>query len=317
MNDSLIIFTQAERMLAEAVTIQATKELKDLALTAADWAKRKGMGEKAINHARGYALEAERKMGQMLKETERNVGAKGSIVTGNHREPVKDTTPTLADLGLTKKESSKAQALADIPQDKFDEVKQGIKTRTKATQEKNLDKRREAEPQELPDSSYSVIYADPPWKYDHSKSTSRDIENHYPTMTLEEIELLPVRDIAATDSVLFLWATSPKLREAINVLEAWGFKYVTCAVWDKCKIGMGYYFRQQHELLLVGKLGALPTPLPESRVSSVICEARGKHSKKPTRIYGIIEDMYPNERKIELFSRNSRAGWEMWGNEGK
>ena len=129
-NNSLVIFTQAEKMLAEAVTIQEAKELKDLALTAADWARRKGMGEKAINHARGYALEAERKMGEMLKDTERAKGGNPNLPTSTHRVPVE--APTLAELGLTKKESSKAQSLTDLPEKTFKDVKSGKKTLTDA-----------------------------------------------------------------------------------------------------------------------------------------------------------------------------------------
>ncbi len=107
--NSLIIFTKAARMLVEADTIQKAKELKDLALTAADWAKRKGMGEEAIGYAKSYAMRAEIRMGEMLAQTERNVGAKGSIITGDIRVPVKDQSPTLAELGLSKRESSEAQ----------------------------------------------------------------------------------------------------------------------------------------------------------------------------------------------------------------
>src|SRR5271166_5516519 len=100
--DSLAIFTRAEAMLAEADTVQKAKELKSLALTAADWAKRKGMGEEAILHCRSYALEAERKMGEMLTATERAQGKRTDLVTARNQVG----EPTLADLGLTKRESA-------------------------------------------------------------------------------------------------------------------------------------------------------------------------------------------------------------------
>lgn len=114
---SLVIFTQATRMLAEATTIQKAKDLKDLALTAADFAKHKGMGEEAVQYARSYALEAERRMGELLKETER---AKGAAVPGVGKrgaqgEPRCEDEPTLAVLGLSKKESAAAQRLAEMP----------------------------------------------------------------------------------------------------------------------------------------------------------------------------------------------------------
>lgn len=163
---------------------------------------------------------------------------------------------------------------------------------------------------------FPVLYADPPWQYEHSRSDSRVIENQYPTMTLDAICALPVTDIATPDAVLFLWTTSPKLAESMKVIEAWGFVYRTCMVWDKDRIGMGYYFRQQHELLLVAVRGDLPVPLPENRPPSVLRVKRNEmHSEKPIEVYGMIEGMYPDFARVELFARNRRDGWAQWGNQ--
>lgn len=167
----------------------------------------------------------------------------------------------------------------------------------------------------LPDGKFSVILADPPWRYDFGNSDSRIIENHYPTMELEDICALDIPSICADDSVLFLWTTSPKLEQSFVVLKAWGFHYSTCMVWDKEHIGMGYYFRQQHEILLVAKRGALPVPEPSTRPSSVLRAARGKHSEKPDELYTLLEAMYPRASKVELFCRSPRDGWTAWGNE--
>ena len=101
----------------------------------------------------------------------------------------------------------------------------------------------------------------------------------------------------------------------MEVLTAWGFNYRTCAVWDKQKIGMGYYFRQQHELLLVAVRGKPPIPKPENRPSSVLSYPRGKHSEKPQEVYEIIEAMYPEMPKLEMFCRSPRKGWGVWGNQ--
>jgi N6-adenosine-specific RNA methylase IME4 len=165
------------------------------------------------------------------------------------------------------------------------------------------------------DSQFPVIYADPPWRYEHVKTESRAIENQYPTMDLDDICALPVADIAQDDCILFLWATSPKLYESMKVLDAWGFEYRTCAVWDKEIIGMGYYFRQQHELLLVATRGEIPTPETHARPGSIFVERRSKHSSKPEIAYQIIETMYPDFAKVELFARNQREGWAAWGNQ--
>jgi len=99
------------------------------------------------------------------------------------------------------------------------------------------------------------------------------------------------------------------------VLKAWGFQYRTCAVWDKETLGLGWYFRVQHEILLVGKKGKYPIPAESRRPRSVIRERRTTHSKKPEKVARIIEDMYPDARKIELFARRKRFGWDTWGNE--
>jgi N6-adenosine-specific RNA methylase IME4 len=134
-------------------------------------------------------------------------------------------------------------------------------------------------------------------------------------METADICALPIADLAADDSVLFLWATSPKLQEALTVIEAWEFRYITCMIWDKEWIGPGYYARQCHELLLICKRGALPVPLPENRPPSVYHERRTEHSKKPVYFYEMIEKMYPGLSKVELFAREARAGWTAWGNE--
>ena len=167
---------------------------------------------------------------------------------------------------------------------------------------------------ELPEGEYSLIYCDPPWRYEHVKTESRAIENQYPTMSLEEIQALPAP--AADDCVLFMWATSPKLHEAMSVIDAWDFTYRTCAVWVKDRIGMGYYFRQRHELLLVATKGAPGAPASESsRHDSVIEAPRQRHSAKPVVVYDILEAMYPHARRVELFARAPRLGWAAWGNQ--
>jgi len=170
-------------------------------------------------------------------------------------------------------------------------------------------------PELLTEVRYPVIYADPPWRYEHSKTDNRKIENQYPTMSLDELYALPVSKLATDDAVLLLWATSPKLEEAMWVISAWDFVYRTNMVWIKDKIGMGYYARQQHELLLIATRGSLPVPEPANRHSSIIEGPRVEHSKKPVGVYDIIEGMYPEYSKIELFGRQQRAGWVMWGNE--
>lgn len=165
----------------------------------------------------------------------------------------------------------------------------------------------------------NVIYADPPWRYEHVETDSRAIENQYPTLSLEEICAQPVGENAADDCVLFLWATNPKLAEATKVIEAWGFTYRTNVVWVKDRPGMGYYARQRHELLLIAVRGELPAPAENVRPDSVQEYPRGQHSQKPDPFYSIIESMYPQFYEAglctELFCREPRKGWKTWGNQ--
>lgn len=188
-------------------------------------------------------------------------------------------------------------------------------TRNELRQEVKRAKQDDYKAPALPTVQFGVIYADPPWRYDFAETENREIENQYPTMDVAEICALPVADMAASDAVLFLWATSPKLTEALQVVNAWGFDYRTCMVWVKDKIGMGYYARQRHELLLIAKKGNPAVPEPSNRPDSVIIAPRTQHSVKPPEVYEAIERMYPGGGWVELFARAQRPGWVVWGNQ--
>lgn len=166
------------------------------------------------------------------------------------------------------------------------------------------------------DRRYAVLYADPPWRfnvYNEECGIERAAGNHYSTMPLDEICALPILSLASPDAALFMWTTVPHLRESFDVLVAWGFEYKTNIVWVKDKIGLGYFVRNQHELLLVATRGDMPSPSPANRPPSVISAPRREHSRKPA--YELIERMYPELPKIELFARHARPGWAAWGNE--
>jgi N6-adenosine-specific RNA methylase IME4 len=166
--------------------------------------------------------------------------------------------------------------------------------------------------------TYPVIYADPPWRpSEGTSSPNREIENQYPTMTTEAICALPVSALATEAAALFLWSRAPNLPEALTVMAAWGFAYATSMVWVKHAIGTGYWVRNRHELLLIGSRGGMPHPAPSARPDSVIEAPRREHSRKPDEAYALIEQMYPELPKIELFARQTRPGWQAWGNEAR
>ena len=172
--------------------------------------------------------------------------------------------------------------------------------------------------QEQLDSSlgtFPIIYADPPWTTDYSEVSTNQAMNQCSTLTLEAICALNVQAITSDDAVLFLWTTSSKLKDAFQVLAAWGFEYRTCAVWEKEVFGVGDYFRQEHELLLVATRGMIPSPSVGDRASSIIRSPSVEYCRKPDSVYDIIEKMYPQLRKIELFTRRTRSGWSRWGSQ--
>jgi N6-adenosine-specific RNA methylase IME4 len=181
--------------------------------------------------------------------------------------------------------------------------------------ERELAAATEAASQALGKKLYAVIYADPPWKFIPYADSwdGRLADDHYPCMATDQIKALA---IPATDhAVLFLWATVPILPQALDVMAAWGFTYKSLIVWVKDRTGTGYWTLNKVELLLIGTRGNVPAPLPGDQPSQVIEAPRGRHSEKPVAFAEMIERLYPNVPKIEMFARKARPGWDVWGNE--
>jgi N6-adenosine-specific RNA methylase IME4 len=165
---------------------------------------------------------------------------------------------------------------------------------------------------------YSIIYMDPPWKFDSSDCISdmSSAECIYPTMTVEEMELLPIDEISATDALIFMWVCSTHLIEALRIINSWGFEYRTIAfVWEKKRTNAGFYTQTSVEICLVAKKGRIPTPRGSRKERQFLCEKSTEHSKKPSEIRSRIERMFPTQRKIEIFSRDQVNGWTTWGNQ--
>jgi N6-adenosine-specific RNA methylase IME4 len=331
---ALVRYDAACHALAEAKAVDEVKKILDVSEAMRAYAKQAKNKQLEVDAAE-IRFRAERRIGELMQAQRETVGLsegtkgqlRGKDSSGGTLADPPDARPTLAEAGIDKHLADRARKLAAVPQEQFENMVGEWRGRVQEETERvttNLIRAGEREQKKverpsrpLPDGKYRLIYADPPWRYEHIETESRAIENQYPTMSLDEICALPVP--AADDSVLFLWATSPKLHEAMTVIDTWGFDYRTCAVWDKEKIGMGYYFRQQHELLLVAARGALPVPEPSDRVSSIIRIKRpGIHSRKPTQVIEMLEAMYPHltkHERIELFTREPRVGWAAWGNE--
>jgi len=170
---------------------------------------------------------------------------------------------------------------------------------------------------------YKIIYADPPWQYRvySKKGQGRSAENHYHTMNIKDIMALPVDKIADKDCILFLWITFPCLKEGIEVMERWGFKYKTCGFnWVKRNkkkntyfMGLGFWTRSNSEVCLIGTKGQ---PKRVSKSVPQICDARiMEHSKKPAEIRERIVELCGELPRVELFARDKVKGWDSLGDE--
>jgi N6-adenosine-specific RNA methylase IME4/ParB-like chromosome segregation protein Spo0J len=159
---------------------------------------------------------------------------------------------------------------------------------------------------ELPTGPFQVIVADPPWRYESGNSLP------YPTMDIEEIKAMPVAEIADENAILWLWTTNAHLRVAFEVVEAWGFEYRTLLTWVKDRMGTGEWLRGQTEHCMLAIRGK-PVFLNGSH-TTVIEAPRREHSRKPEEFYGLVEKTSPGN-KLEIFSRQERAGWHAFGNQ--
>lgn len=270
--------------------------------------------ERAARAARHQQFAGE---GRTVREIAAETGASVGTV---HRDL---KMPTVVVRATTPGEAAKAQrVLEQAPEGlDFDGDLTGLQ---KAVARATRDARREVRLETLREQArplngglgrFPVLLADPPWRYEHVVRDEDAIEHRYPSMALEDICALPVATVATETAVLFLWTTSPKLREAFAVVDAWGFVYRTCMVWVKDGLGMGHWARQNHELLLICARGDFPPPPPAARSASVFTAPKGRHSEKPALVYELIERMYPGLPRLELFAREAREGWAAWGNE--
>lgn len=324
------------RALAEARTVDDVLEFKNRLDAFKEYHRRAGNFEVVVN-AIELVARAQRRLGEMLDEMkdlgQLRVGNPG-FANGKTTQPL--DRKTLKELEITKYLSMQCQKLASFPLDRFERY---IATwREKALEDEKIiafdpfaknkerSERRAAREQALgklqlalPKRKYGVILADPEWKFEPwSRETgmARAAENHYPTSQLEVIKSRNVASIAADDCALFLWSTQPCLSQAFEVLKAWGFEYRTHWIWAKDRIGMGYWNRNKHEVLLLGIRGEVPCPAPGEQWDSLIESPRRGHSEKPELFLEMVESYFPTLPKIELNRRGeARKGWSSWGNE--
>lgn len=176
----------------------------------------------------------------------------------------------------------------------------------------------------LAPNAYGLILADPPWNFRNysMKGIKKGAQAKYACMESGDIKSLPVIDLAHGDCALVMWATAPLLPVAIEVMGAWGFEYKTAGAWakqsktgDKWAFGTGYVLRSAAEFFLIGTVGK-PSIGSRSIRNLLVAPVR-EHSRKPDSMHEQLESLFPCDRRCELFARQSRPGWDVWGNQAE
>lgn len=169
------------------------------------------------------------------------------------------------------------------------------------------------------DRKYKTIYEDPPWMESGGGKIKRGADRHYPLMKTEDIKKLPVKDLIDESGChLYLWTTNNFLPQALEVVQAWGFEYITLVTWNKDRIGLGQYFRGNTEhCIFASTKKRLPYKVIDGKRqqgTTGFYEKKTEHSRKPEHMRAMIEKISYGDR-IELFARETAAGWDCWGNE--
>ena len=263
-------------------------------------------------------LRIERRIGEVLART----------VRPGNPELLPEGTNGKLPSGVTRRQSSKWQRLAEIPDDRFEDYLADAKKPSlngvlrHAIQTAGSDEegetalccgRDELDLMIQRGVKFRTIYADPPWAYTNQGSRAAT-GNHYPTMPIADIAALPVEKLAAEVAQLHLWTTDAFLEDAINIMKAWGFERKSTLLWEKTQLGMGDYWRVCHEYLLLGTRGKAKFPSGQHAHRSVLQADRLKHSQKPDVFRQLIEKV-GNAPRLELFGRRQEPGWVVWGNE--
>jgi N6-adenosine-specific RNA methylase IME4 len=359
----LVKYEAACRMLAEAVTADEVKHVRDVAM-AMKLLARQAKNRQAEADAYELRVRAERKLGEMIVEQKATVGlatggqpyqrkSTGAAAVPVAVQPVPETGSaaapvskpgTLAEAGIDKKLSSKAQKMSAIPPAAFEDMVKDGREQVQRGAEKRVmrqidiaERRASFEARaevggKVEDlhaltqagRRFAVILADPPWAFETYSAKGKDVAGlHYDTMTPDEIKALPVEALAAKDCVLLMWTVWPSLHIALDVIKAWGFdKAKTAAfVWAKqgpggegWHMGQGYYTRANTEFCLLATRGSPQRDAFD--VHQLIVSPVREHSRKPDEAHQRIERLLAGPY-LEIFARAERPGWVTWGNEVK
>jgi N6-adenosine-specific RNA methylase IME4 len=336
----LSLYDRARRALAEARSVDEVKEIHDQAAAMAEYARR--ANDRALeSDAVALRMMALRGLNGLMERQSKTVGlAKGG--GGKHGRKRVIEKPTLKATGIDKNLAHQARTLGRLTDAAFDAAVTEARSKVgralrktvrdiEAEEERAVRRARTEAGDSVDDlrdliragSRFGAIMADPPWPYEtwsERGGTEKSAERHYQTQSIEWIQALPVAQLAADDSALFLWIVRAHLPAALAVIASWGFEYRTLAFnWIKSDsvdieppLGMGFWTRSGSELCLLATRGK-PKRL-DAGVREVITARRAEHSRKPDAAAKRIERLVGGPY-LELFARRPRAGWRVWGDE--
>lgn len=321
----MLALGEAKDAIARASTIHEAKQYRDQAEAMRVYVAMRGGSLEIQNDGAELRIRAERKIGELLSLAQLRGGDRKS---NSHADCLK-----LDDIGVSQNQSTRWQQIARVPQGEFD---QHIRQQREAGKEltskgiRQLAQRQVvSEPVDLADTfdpdhreivtdfsqligrNFATVYADPPWQYGN-QATRASTDNHYSTMTVEQICSMPVVETVAENAHLHLWTTNAFLFDAKRVMDAWGFTYKSVFVWVKPQMGIGNYWRVSHEFMLFGIRGNLPFASRGEMSWAAI--PRTKHSAKPREIREKVMKVSPGPY-LELFGRSEADGWTVFGNQ--
>jgi N6-adenosine-specific RNA methylase IME4 len=297
------------------------------------WSERRAAAD-AANEARAAAARAQpRADGKLAAKPEDRSGAPVPSTCAATPKPRAAKVALAAEAGVSERLATDVLALAEADPVRFEEVAQGKKSAKQAQRERKEEKREKQRQENRKkvettasvdnlDGRFSVLVLDPPWDPgdEGDGDTYGRANGDYAVMPIDAIRDLkvcgrPVADLADKDAHIYLWITNRSLPKGFALLEAWGFRYVTCLTWGKPSYGMGNYYRGQTEHVLFGVRGSML--LKRKDVGTLLQAPRGPggHSSKPDEFYALVESCSPGPW-LSIFDRRSRKGWVMWGEGG-
>jgi N6-adenosine-specific RNA methylase IME4 len=326
--NALATLSRATRMLAEVSSASEAKQVMDIASAAEHYARKHQLGEQAIAHAHAIKIDAQGMLGQFLAEMQKHPPGRQPHI-GPTDGPISEPL-TIEELGLTKNLSADSQLLARIKEEQpeaFDEIRNQEKSLVqlkRELKEQQREERRQENREKIAQSPnifeagvrFATIVVDPPWDF----ADEGDVDPlgrsrpTYAQMSLDEITQLPIESLADIDCHLYLWITNRSLPKGFGLLDAWGFRYITCLTWCKPSFGIGNYFRGSTEQILFAVKGQQPLRRKDAGTWFTAPRGPDGHSSKPDEFYALVESCSPGPY-IDIFNRRPREDWAVWGAE--